>query len=549
MVRQTHLRRYLVGFDTTALPQIFTDCLVIGGGVAGLRAALEVCSNGMDRRVLLTTQDELLASNSYYAQGGIAAAIDPQDSPEKHAADTMATGCGLADVEVVDAVVRDAPEQIERLIVWGTPFDREGDELSLTREGGHSARRILHAAGDSTGREITQAMAAQVRVNSRILLRERTVVVDLLTGERDEVLGALLWQAATGFTVCWARYTVLASGGAGRLYRETTNPETATGSGMAMAYRAGADLSDLEFVQFHPTTLYIAGASRALISETVRGEGGRLVDRSGHRFMPEYHPDAELAPRDVVSRAIVRQMAKTDSTNVYLDLRHLPKEHLYARFPLIRRICQDFDIDIARDLIPVRPAAHYTVGGVKVDLLGRTSLPRLYACGEAACTGLHGANRLGSNSLLEGLVYGHRAGADIAQRLSGETAPLQPTRLKFTVVRSERTLLDVDDVRNSLRAVMRRNVGIVRDQPHLAETEEIIEFWQSYVLDKEFTDPKGWDLQDMLTLARLVTRSARERTESRGTHFRADFPDRDDAHWLRHIIRSIRTDGGEPYNR
>ena len=543
MVRQSHLRRYLVGFDTTALPQVFTDCLVIGGGVAGLRAALEVTSNGMDRRVMLVTQVELLESNSYYAQGGIAAAIDPEDSPEKHAADTMATGCGLADLEVVDAVVREAPEQIERLIVWGTPFDREGDELSLTREGGHSARRILHAAGDSTGREITQAMAAQVRVNPRIMLRERTVVVDLLTGERDEVLGALLWQAATGLTACWARYTVLATGGAGRLYRETTNPETATGSGMAMAYRAGADLADLEFVQFHPTTLYIAGASRALISETVRGEGGRLLDRNGLRFMPEYHADAELAPRDVVSRAIVRQMAKTDSTNVYLDLRHLPKEHLYARFPLIRQICQDFDIDIARDLIPVRPAAHYTIGGVRVDLNGRSTLPRLYACGEAACTGLHGANRLGSNSLLEGLVYGHRAGADIAQRLAGETASLQPARLKFTVARSERTLLDVDDVRNSLRAVMWRNVGIERDQRHLAETEEIIEFWQSYVLDKEFTDPKGWDLQDMLTLARLVTRSARERTESRGTHFRGDFPNRDDAHWLRHITRSIRTDG------
>jgi L-aspartate oxidase len=539
MVRNGNLRRYLVGFDTGSLPQIFTDCLIIGGGVAGLRAAMEVASNGPERRVTLVSQSELLESNSYHAQGGIAAAIDADDSPENHAKDTFATGCGLSATDVVEMVVGEAPSQIGQLIEWGTPFDRDGERLALTREGGHSARRILHAAGDATGREITQAMAAQVRVNPRIFIRERTYALDLLTGDDGQALGALLWQEATGLTVCWSRYTVLASGGAGRLYRETTNPVTATGSGMAMAYRAGAELADLEFVQFHPTTLYIAGASRALISETVRGEGGRLVDRNGTVFMPEYHRDAELAPRDVVSRAIVRQMAKTESTNVFLDLRHLPKEHLYARFPLIRRICQDFDIDIARDLIPVRPAAHYVVGGVTVDIDGRTSLPRLYACGEVSCTGLHGANRLGSNSLLEAVVYGARTGQAIGKVLAGETSPGQQTRLRFTVDRSERTLLDVADVRNSLRAVMWRNVGIERDERHLAETEEIIDFWQSYVLDKEFAGPEAWDLQNMLTLARLVAASARERTESRGTHFRTDHPERDDTRWQRHITRSM----------
>jgi L-aspartate oxidase len=539
MVRNGNLRRYLVGFDTGSLPQIFTDCLIIGGGVAGLRAAMEVASNGPERRVTLVSQSELLESNSYHAQGGIAAAIDADDSPENHAKDTFATGCGLSATDVVEMVVGEAPSQIGQLIEWGTPFDRDGERLALTREGGHSARRILHAAGDATGREITQAMAAQVRVNPRIFIRERTYALDLLTGDDGQALGALLWQEATGLTVCWSRYTVLASGGAGRLYRETTNPVTATGSGMAMAYRAGAELADLEFVQFHPTTLYIAGASRALISETVRGEGGRLVDRNGTVFMPEYHRDAELAPRDVVSRAIVRQMAKTESTNVFLDLRHLPKEHLYARFPLIRRICQDFDIDIARDLIPVRPAAHYVVGGVTVDIDGRTSLPRLYACGEVSCTGLHGANRLGSNSLLEAVVYGARTGQAIGKALAGETSPGQQTRLRFTVDRSERTLLDVADVRNSLRAVMWRNVGIERDERHLAETEEIIDFWQSYVLDKEFAGPEAWDLQNMLTLARLVAASARERTESRGTHFRTDHPERDDTRWQRHITRSM----------
>ncbi len=544
MVRHRNLRRYLVGFETTGLPQIFTDCLVIGGGVAGLRAALEIAEAPGEGRVLVVTKGELLESNSYYAQGGIAAVIDEKaDSPELHAADTLATGCGISDPAVVEMVVREGPERIRELLAWGTPFDRDGERLALTREGGHSARRILHASGDATGREITQILAAQARVHPKIALRERTFTIDLLTAADGACLGALLWQPHSGLTVCWARFTVLATGGAGRLYRETTNPDLATGDGVSIAYRAGADLSDLEFYQFHPTTLYIAGASRALISEAVRGEGGRLVDRNGVRFMPDYHPDAELAPRDVVSRAIVRQMAKTDSTNVFLDLKHLPQKELYARFPFIKQICKDFDIDIARDLIPVRPAAHYMVGGVCVDALGRTTVERLYASGEVSCTGLHGANRLGSNSLLEAIVYGYRTGRDVIERLAanGSPGPLR-SNLSFKVARSDRTVLDVGDVGNSLRAVMWRNVGIERDERHLRETEEIIEFWQSYVLDKEFAGPAGWELQNMLTLSRLIARSACERTESRGTHFRSDFPARDDGKWQRHITRGLKAD-------
>lgn len=544
MVRHRNLRRYLVGFETSGLPQIFTDCLVIGGGVAGLRAALEVAEAPGDGRVLVVTKGELLESNSYYAQGGIAAVIDEKaDSPELHAADTLATGCGISDPAVVEMVVREGPERIRELLAWGTPFDRDGERLALTREGGHSARRILHASGDATGREITQILAAQARVHPKIALRERTFTIDLLTAADGACLGALLWQPHSGLTVCWSRFTVLATGGAGRLYRETTNPDLATGDGASIAYRAGAELADLEFYQFHPTTLYIAGASRALISEAVRGEGGRLVDRNGTRFMPDYHPDAELAPRDVVSRAIVRQMAKTDSTNVFLDLKHLPQKELYARFPFIKQICKDFDIDIARDLIPVRPAAHYMVGGVRVDVLGRTTVERLYASGEVSCTGLHGANRLGSNSLLEAIVYGYRTGRDVVERLAanGSSGPMR-TNLNFKVARSDRTVLDVGDVGNSLRAVMWRNVGIERDERHLRETEEIIEFWQSYVLDKEFAGPAGWELQNMLTLSRLIARSACERTESRGTHFRSDFPDRDDARWQRHIVRGLKVD-------
>jgi L-aspartate oxidase len=544
MVRHRNLRRYLVGFETSGLPQIFTDCLVIGGGVAGLRAALEIAEAPGEGRVLVVTKGELLESNSYYAQGGIAAVIDEKaDSPELHAADTLATGCGISDPAVVEMVVREGPQRIRELLAWGTPFDRDGERLALTREGGHSARRILHASGDATGREITQILAAQARVHPKITLRERTFTIDLLTAADGACLGALLWQPHSGLTVCWARFTVLATGGAGRLYRETTNPDLATGDGASIAYRAGAELADLEFYQFHPTTLYIAGASRALISEAVRGEGGRLVDRNGVRFMPDYHPDAELAPRDVVSRAIVRQMAKTDSTNVFLDLKHLPQKALYARFPFIKQICKDFDIDIARDLIPVRPAAHYMVGGVCVDALGRTTIDRLYASGEVSCTGLHGANRLGSNSLLEAIVYGYRTGRDVVERLAANASsgPMR-ANLSFKVARSDRTVLDVGDVGNSLRAVMWRNVGIERDERHLRETEEIIEFWQSYVLDKEFSSPAGWELQNMLTLSRLIARSACERTESRGTHFRSDFPDRDDAHWQRHIVRGLADD-------
>ncbi|MGN6724276.1 MAG: L-aspartate oxidase, partial [Tepidisphaeraceae bacterium] len=346
--------------------------------------------------------------------------------------------------------------------------------------------------------------------------------------------------------VIWARRTILASGGAGQLYRESTNPKIATADGHAMAYRAGATLQDMEMVQFHPTTLYVAGSSRALITEAVRGEGAYLVDREGHRFMQDYHPQGELAPRDVVSRAIVEQIRKTHYTHVYLDVRHLPTGPFRERFPQLAKLCDQFDIDVSKDLIPIHPATHYMIGGVDADHLGRTSLPGLYAVGEASCSGLHGANRLASNSLLEGLVFGARAGEDAARE--AKTPLAFPQNLEHRIPVSQKTELDVTDVKSSLRSVMWRNVGIERDGERLTETREIIAFWCRYVMDKSFLPVAGpddssvtqaiaaWELQNMLTAAYLVTSAASTRTESRGTHFRLDYPERDDAHWRCHLL-------------
>jgi|WetSurMetagenome_2_1015567.scaffolds.fasta_scaffold35876_1 L-aspartate oxidase len=534
MRRQAHVRRYLTAFDTARLPQVFTDAVVLGSGVAALRAAIEMAPS---LQVTVVTKSRLTESNSYYAQGGIAAAIAPDDTVESHMADTLATGCGLSDEVVVREVVTAAPDCIRELVDWGAAFDRTGTEINVGREGGHSAARIIHARGDETGKEITSTLLRRVAESDSIDVREETFVIDLLSSG-DRVVGVLAWHRTNGVYVINARRTVLASGGLGRIYRETTNPEVATGDGLAMAYRTGAVVADMEFVQFHPTTLYIAGASRHLISETVRGEGARLVDKTGYAFMPEYHPQGDLAPRDVVSRAIVAHLRKTGETHVFLDPAGLGSD-ARKRFPGIAKACAQFGIDIGRDKIPVRPAAHYMVGGVRVDLEGRTSVEGLLACGEVSATGLHGANRLGSNSLLEGLVFGRAAGRRIIADLAadGRTAAGQtPERIRSDVARSTRGELNLGDVQSSLRSLMWRNVGIVRDAEDLAEAEALIEFWQSYALDKVFDQPAGWELQNMLTLGRLMAHAANLRTETRGVHYRSDFADRDDAHWKKHIL-------------
>ncbi len=528
-------RRYLVGFDSRRLGHIFTDVLVLGSGVAGLRAALEAAQFG---EVVLATKAGVEDSNSYFAQGGLAAVMDPDDSVDSHIADTLATGAGLSDENVVRHVISEAPRHIREMAQWGVGFDTSGGRLSLGREGGHSCSRIVHANGDSTGRALVEVLAERCRQSERIKTFNHCFVIDLVTdpvagGPGSRCIGVLTFHPRYGYQLILARRTILAAGGAGMLWRETTNPHVTTGDSLAMCFRAGAMLADLEMMQFHPTTLYVAGATRSLISEAVRGEGGKLVDRDGCRFMPDYHPMAELAPRDVVSRAILAHMVKTNSTHVFLDVRHIGAEAFAARFPDIDRCCRAFGIDPGTDLLPVHPAAHYHIGGASVDLDGRTSLEGLLACGEGACTLLHGANRLASNSLIEALVFGQSCGELAGREAAQSPVPEAAPRIEWHNPPSERTELDLADIRNSLRSVMWRNVGIARRGERLAETIDIVAFWGRYMLDKEFNDPTGWEVQNMLTAAYGISECALSRTETRGVHYREDFPQLDD-NWRRH---------------
>ncbi|MEM1107219.1 MAG: L-aspartate oxidase [Planctomycetota bacterium] len=535
-------RRYLIPFRATLLPQIFTDVLVIGGGVAGLRAALAVTEEHDSADVIVVAKGKLDESNTAWAQGGIAAVLSEADTVSDHVRDTLVAGAGLCDEPIVRRVVEQGGERVRELMDWGMRFDRatggDGDDAepadqpALGREGGHSHHRIVHTDGDATGRALSQCLGQRVLNESRIRFFSECFVLDLITeddhgGGNGRVLGAITHHPKYGLQVIWASATVLASGGAGEVYRESTNPHLATGDGLAMAYRAGAELQDLAFYQFHPTTLYIAGASRSLITEAVRGEGAYLLDRNSHRFMPDYDERAELAPRDIVSRSILRQMAKTGHTHVYLDARHLGKERFLERFPGIARLLNKFDLDPATDTIPVHPSAHYMIGGVRTDAEGRTNLPGLYAAGEVSCTGLNGANRLASNSLLEGLVLGKSAGQAALEMVTADRQP--SARIVSDIPLSERSQLDLADVRSSLRSVMWRHVGIEREGDRLQEVSEMFLFWARYTMDKIFDDRHGWEVQNLLTVGALITRAAAWRQETRGTHARADFPESRDA--------------------
>jgi L-aspartate oxidase len=534
-----HSRRYLVQFSPKHTPHVFTDILVIGAGIAGLRAALEV-PPGVD--VLVVTKDQIQESNSNYAQGGIAGVMSPEDRFEDHIEDTLTAGGGLCDRGIVELVVREAPQQINDLIRWGTHFDEENGHLALTREGGHSHRRIVHALGDATGHEVMRAIIARARQTPNIALWHDTFTLDLLTHE-SLCVGAVVWRPGQGRMLIWAKQTILASGGAGMVYRETTNPPVATGDGMAAAYRAGAELRDMEFMQFHPTVLYVAGSSRYLITEAVRGEGAYLRDKNGRRFMLDEDPRAELAPRDVVAQAIVRCMERTRHPNVYLDLSHLDPQLVHRRFPGIERVCQGFGLDITRDLIPIRPGAHYMVGGVNVDPAGRTTLPGLWAAGEVTSSGLHGANRLASNSLLEGLVFGTACGRGAVEAASKVPDSFRALPVQYRYTAETVGTLDVTDITNSLRSLMVRHMGVVRDRTGLQEAEHDVRFWGRYALAREFESRPGWELQNLLTIARLMIWSALQREESRGVHFRGDFPVRDDEHWRKRVAcPPLRTD-------
>ena len=520
-MRTYHDRRLLIPFRSALLPQIFTDVLVVGTGVAGLRTAIEAARHG---DVIVLAKEAVDLSNTSWAQGGIAAVLAADDTVDSHVADTLEAGAGLCDADAVRTLVADGPREIAQLLEWGMQLDRASDgSPALGLEGGHRHARIVHSDGDATGHELARCLIERTRATRGIRIFDRCFAVDLMRAPdgSGRVTGVLTWHPRYGLQIVWARATVLASGGAGQVYRETTNPKVTTGDGIAMAWRAGARLSDLEFFQFHPTALYVAGAGRMLISEAVRGEGAHLVDRAGARFMQPLHPMAELAPRDIVSKSIVRHLAGSGDSHVYLDCRHFAPGRFAERFPGLHRMLAGFEIDPARDRIPVTPAAHYMIGGVRTDRDGRTSLPGLWACGEVAANGVHGANRLASNSLLEGLVFGRRVAESIVRDAPAEALPRQVTSEVTTSAQGD---LDLADIRSSLRSAMWRNVGIERGGAKLADVLSMFEFWGRYGLDKVFDSPEGWEVQNLLTVGCLMTRAALERTESRGTHQRTDMP-------------------------
>lgn len=503
--------------------------LVIGSGLAGLWTSLQLADRGQD--VLLVTKAGLTDSNTRQAQGGIAAALAPEDSPEQHAHDTRVAGADLCDPEAVKVLTEEGPDQVRAMVEAGVRFDRESDgSLATTLEAAHSHRRVVHALGDATGLEIERALAQKAIQHPRITVREDTFVLDLMVSGR--CLGALVLDADAQVSFLSAHATVLAAGGVGQVYRHTTNPGTATGDAIGLAWRAGATLTDMEFMQFHPTALTHPGVPTHLISEAVRGEGAILRNARGEAFMERYDPRRELAPRDVVARAIAAEMAQDGRDFVWLDLRHLSPVLVHARFPNIVAYCRAHGFQLPHDMIPVAPAAHYFIGGVKTDLRGRTDLPGLYAAGEAAATGVHGANRLASNSLLEAAVFGRRVAMAILEEPPVELPHALPEILPSADSHAITILGEsIATLRGELRAELWSHAGLMRHESGLGAALARVSAWQEAAEEaaRHGISRELWELRNLLTSARLIIQGALWRKESRGVHARTDYPEMDDA--------------------
>ncbi|MEV0189167.1 L-aspartate oxidase [Kitasatospora purpeofusca] len=532
-----------------------TDVVVVGSGVAGLTVALNVRRAGL--RALVVTKAMLDDGSTRWAQGGVAAALGEGDTPEQHLADTLVAGAGLCDEDSVRTLVTDGPGAVRRLIALGAAFDRgEDGDVLLTREGGHHRNRIAHAGGDATGAEISRALVEAVRRDPDIELIEHALVLDLLTDAGGHAAGLTLHVMGEGqrdgVGAVRARAVVLATGGMGQVFSATTNPPVSTGDGVALALRAGAEVTDLEFVQFHPTVLWLgpeAEGQQPLVSEAVRGEGAHLVDADGVRFMVGQHELAELAPRDIVAKAITRRMQEHGTDHMYLDGRHFGAAMWQRRFPTILASCRAHGIDPVTEPIPIAPAAHHASGGVRTDNSGRTSVPGLYACGEVACTGVHGANRLASNSLLEGLVFAERIAADLSARHAAGELPERVVDVE--AARAARPVpLPAPEARAEIQRLMSRGTGVLRSAASMAATAEGLALLAGQTLaavaEEKPADPRveTWEAANLLLVADALVTAAAQREETRGCHWREDFPERDDAHWQRHLITTLTASGG-----